>query len=66
MDQIAGVDEFYTLQLGVDKEARLMPPKKEKSRGRVRGCGEGAHQLVCNEEDGLEGEVFIAHLEQVF
>jgi len=24
-----------------------------------------AHQLVCDEKDGLEGEVFVAHLEEV-
>jgi len=66
MDQIARVDEFYTLQLGAGREARLMGPKKEMSRGRVGGCGESAHQLVCNEEDGLEGEMLVAHLEQVF
>jgi hypothetical protein len=27
--------------------------------------GENAYQLVCDEEDGLEGEMFVAHLKEV-
>ena len=68
MDEIAGVDELYTLQLRV---RGLTPPKKEIQRGcravtlRWGWYREKAYQLVCDEEDGLEGEMLAAHLEEV-
>lgn len=66
VDQIAGVDEFYAFQLGMGWVNAAQKGNRARVTLRQRLWGRSAYQLVCNEKDGLEREMFVAHLEEVF